>query len=58
MKIKTLLYSVVALGVFAGAVSAQTAVTKAAPKFTSVYSNLNRDCRTIHSPNGTDDASI
>jgi len=58
MKIRKFLYAVLAAGMFAAAISGQTPDAKVAPKFTSVYSNLNKDCRTIHGRNGTDDASV
>jgi len=43
---------------FVAAISAQAAVAKARTEFTSVYSNLNKDCKTMHGTNGTDDGDL
>ncbi|HUR97279.1 MAG TPA: hypothetical protein VMZ26_04345 [Pyrinomonadaceae bacterium] len=58
MKIRKVLYAAISLGVIAASVSAQTKSTKAPRRFTSVYSNLDKDCKTLHGTNGTDDAEL
>jgi hypothetical protein len=58
MKTTYLLCTILSVVTCAGLVSAQATGTKTPVKFASVYSNLNKGCRTIHGTNGTDDADI
>ncbi len=53
---KLTIFSLSCLFLFAGGVYAQKSKSTA-PKFSSAYTNLDKDCKTIEGRGGTDDAS-
>jgi hypothetical protein len=56
MKIKIVFITALLGSMLAGSVAAQT--KPAVTKFTSVYTNLSRSCKTLPGRDGTDDASL
>ena len=58
MKIKNTFCSIAVIILVAGASFAQKPPTRSQTKFTSVYTNLMRDCRVSRGTNGTDDAGV
>jgi len=57
MRLKITLGSLLLLAFLTGAVFAQKN-TPAKTRFTSIYTSLDKGCKTIHGSNGTDDAFI